>query len=279
MENTLVDIYSYKDPALFLRDHWLIKKKRNPSFSIRAWAKSLGITSHSQLHQMIYGKRAIPKKYLSNLVKNLNLTNGEIEYLEALIDIQKAKSDEEKSFYLNKILSKKKQLKVVFHEIESFDLVKNPLHFFILEIFQLKDRTFTVEKIKDMLQFDYSTAEIKRAIDTLLKLKLATKISENEYAKIPNSIFTQNDVPSAAVREYHKNLSELSKVAIENQHVSEREFNAMSFNIKKENLADAKRAIREFREQFVEKFCAMESEGDQTYHLNVNFFAVTKDLE
>ncbi|MGE3608749.1 MAG: TIGR02147 family protein [Bacteriovoracaceae bacterium] len=278
MENQ-IDIYSYKDPALFLRDHWLLKKKKNPSFSIRAWSKSLGITSHSQLHQMIYGKRAIPKKYLSNLVKNLQLNNGQVEYLEALIDIQKAKSEEEKSFYLNKILSKRKQLKVVFHEIEQFDLVKNPLHFFILEMFQLKNQNLTVDQIKEHLQFEYSTAEIKRAIDTLLKLGIASKISENEYTKIPNNIFNQSEVPNAAIREYHKNLADLTKVAIEKQDLNEREFNAVTFNIKKETLSEAKKAIREFREQFVDKFCAMESEGDQTYHLNVNFFAITKERQ
>ena len=70
---------------------------------MRAWAKSLEIKSHSQLHQMLYGKRTIPKKYLHNIVKNLKLNKDESEYFETLIDIQKAKDHSEKNFYLEKI--------------------------------------------------------------------------------------------------------------------------------------------------------------------------------
>ena len=268
----------YNDPALFLRDHWLMKKKKNPSFSIRAWAKILSITSHSQLHQMIYGKRAIPKKYLNPMGSHLCLNQTEMEYFENLINIQRSKDDDEKSYYHKKIISKRKNLKVVFHEIENFDLVKNPLHFFILELFLLKGRTFTPERIRDMLMFEYSLPEIKRAIDTLVNLKLAIKISENEYTKIPNTIFTKDDVPSLALREYHKRLADHAKEAIDKQSVHEREFNAMTFNIKKEDMQDAKEMIREFRQSFVDRFIAMESTGDQTYHLNINFFAVTKDI-
>lgn len=278
MDKKKLDIFLYNDPALFLRDHWLMKKKKNSSFSIRAWAKLLGISSHSQLHQMIYGKRAIPKKYLQPLATHLGLNQTEAEYLENLINIHRSKDESEKSFYHKKIITKRKKMKVAFHEIENFDLVKNPLHFFILEMFLLKGRKFSPEKIRDMLMFDYSLQEIKRAIDTLINLKLAVRISENEYAKLPDTIFTKSDVPSAALREYHKNLAEHAKQAVEVQPPLEREYNAVTFNIKKEDMPEAKEMIRQFRQEFVDRFIAMDTTGDRTYHLNINFFAVTKDI-
>lgn len=277
LENEQTSIYSYNDPALFLRDHWLKKKQKNPQFSIRAWAKSMNMTSHSLLHQMLYGTRSIPKKYLQTIVKSLELGPKEVEYLENLINIQKAKTVDEKSFYLEKIKYQHKESSAVFKEVENFEMVRNPLHFFILEVVSLKKRSLNVELIKKRLNFNYTTEEIHRALDTLINLGLMVKVGQDEYAKVHKTLFTKNDVPSRALKDYHKKMADLGKIAIDEQDVNAREFSGMTFNINKSDMNTAKAMLREFREKFVERFETRECEGDQTYHLQMNFFGITKD--
>ncbi|MGE3609871.1 MAG: TIGR02147 family protein [Bacteriovoracaceae bacterium] len=274
--NQEVNIYAYNDPALFLRDHWLKKKEKNPSFSIRSWAKSMNISSHGLLHQMVYGKRSIPKKYLPQISKSLNLNEREQHYLEALIDIQKSKDYEEKSFYLNKIKFNYEESKLLFREIDSFEMIRNPLHFYILEIISLRPTKITSEIIKRKLKFDFPLEEIKRAMETLLHLGFMTKVGPSEYARVHDALYTKSDIPSRAVKDYHQRTLDMAKVAIEKQDLHEREFAGTCLNLKKNDVKRAKEMIREFRKKFIEEFEASELQGDQTYQININLFAITE---
>lgn len=51
---------------------------------------------------------------------------------------------------------------------------------------------------------------------------------------------------------------------------------SLSFNIKKKDLPKIKEYIREFSDQMVQNYEAKSGEGEETYHLNVQFFSLTK---
>jgi uncharacterized protein (TIGR02147 family) len=76
----LKSIYEYLNPLDFLRDHLKERQDRNPRFSLRAWAKLMGLEGHTPVHQILAGKRAIPKKYLPQIVAALNLNCHEAMY-------------------------------------------------------------------------------------------------------------------------------------------------------------------------------------------------------
>ena len=94
-----MDTFSYLSSSKLLKDSFLLKKERSPSFSIRAWAKTLGLNSHGPLQQVLAGKRALPKKYLPAIKKSLSLTKKELDYLSLLIDLEKSSSEEEKHLF------------------------------------------------------------------------------------------------------------------------------------------------------------------------------------
>lgn len=271
-----LNIFNYSDPSLFLRDQWLIKKLKNKSFSIRSWSQNLGIKSHSQLHQMLYGKRSIPIKYLPSIAKNLALSKKEAEYFESLLSIQKSKTGEEKQFYFEKIKSFAKKGEMIFEEIEHYEMIRNPLNYFLIEFLQLKKRSRSLEQIKQNLYFSYSTLEIKRSIETLLRLGVIVEIAPGEYAKSKRHFYTKNDIPSEAIRTHHKIMAEIAKQAIDLQDVEQREFSSTTINIKRSDVSRAKELIREFREKFILDMGCDPKKANETYQLNLNFFAVTK---
>ena len=91
-----VNIFEFNSSSLFLRSVWERKRVFNKSFTLRAWAKQLGISSYGTLHQIIKGMRPFPKKYAMALGESLGLDAKEILYFETLIDYEKAKSLKEK---------------------------------------------------------------------------------------------------------------------------------------------------------------------------------------
>lgn len=278
MNSTSISIFNYNDPSLFMRDHWLEKKEKNENFSIRAWAQNLGIKSHSQLHEMIYGKRAIPKKYIPVIIKSLKLSKKESIYFESLLSIQQSKSVEEKTFHYEKIRAFAKNIseQIVFEQIENYEIIKSPLHFYLLEILERVDSEFTVDEIQAMLYFNFSKLEIKRSVDILLRHGLLLKSETGTFKKSQKHFFTTVDIPSEAIREHHKQIADLAKMALEVQDVQQREFNSTAFNIDVKDIPRAKEFIREFRESFLNEFSNSSKTTNSTYQFSMNLFAITK---
>ncbi len=134
-----LSIYDYEDPSQFLNDSWEQKKSKNAHFTIRSWAKQLGVNSHGTLYDIVKGKRHLPKKYFLSVCRSLKLNTKESLYLETMIELKKAKSEKVKVYYKQRLteISPKKSLN--YYEIESFHFLKNPLHMAIIELTTLND--------------------------------------------------------------------------------------------------------------------------------------------
>jgi uncharacterized protein (TIGR02147 family) len=268
-------IFNYNDPADFLRDHWLLKKKANPQFSIRSWAQLLGIKSHSQLHQMIYGKRQIPLKYVPRIVNQLKLNLKEVQYFTDLVQLSKSKSLEEQVFIQNKILEQSDR-KVPIKEIAQAEMLSDPLHFYILEIVSLSKRKISLHAIRDKLRIKLNLFEIKKYLETLVHLGYLREVGPHFYSKTHEHFFCAPGTPSDAVKLYHKNNLDYAKKAIDDQALNERDFSGTTFSIHHKDLSEAKAMLQDFRERFIQKFSSAEKNPDLIYHLETCLFAISK---
>lgn len=272
----MISVFHYLDPATFLADSLEEKRLKNPSFSLRSWAIALGMKSHGPLHAMIKGQRSIPKKYIPLLIKSLSQTGNEAKFFELLIDLQKAKTNQEKEYYLEmlKDLSPKKMREVT--DIETYKYITEPLHIIISEMTQLKNFKNSLAWIKLRLRAQANLKEIEEIIHRLENLGILESIKGKLVKKVAH-IYTAKEVMSEAVQLYHKKMGALAIEQISEQAIDAREFNAISFNIKKQDLPKIKKAIREFSDEFVQNFEAKSGEGEETYHLNIQFFSLTKE--
>lgn len=99
-----MNIYTYTEPEIYLKDMLQMKKRKNPQFSLRAWARLLGMKTHTPLQLMLASKRPIPKKYIPLFGKSLTLALDEIEYLEIMIDHQRTKNPKVKEIAYKKMI-------------------------------------------------------------------------------------------------------------------------------------------------------------------------------
>jgi len=263
----------YLDPAAFLKDALDEKRKNNPNFSLRAWAQRLGMKSHGPLHAMLSSQRNIPKKYIPLLIKSLGLEKKEAKFFELLVDLQRSKSIEEKELYLARLKQlSPKELREV-NDIDAYKYITEPLHIIIAEMTTLPKFKNSLGWIKSHLRPSINLLDLENIIERLLSLGILKK-EKNKLVKQVQHIYTAKEIMSKAVQEYHKKMSALAIEQISKQDIESREYNAISFNIKKKDLSKIKEAIREFSDQIVQDF---ESEsGDETYHLNVQLFSLTK---
>ena len=149
------------------------------------------------------------------------------------------------------------------------------MHGFILEMSQQKGFKSTLGYIKSKL---VQSTNLKSIEETLARLdSLGTLVKEgSKLVKKVQHIYTTKDVMNQAVREYHKKLCQLAAEQIENQPVETREYNGVCFNIKKTDIPKIKQSLRELSDQIIQEYEVGEGEGDETYQLNIHFFALTK---
>lgn len=272
------NIFNYDCPSFYLKSVWLEKRALNKAFSLRSWAKKLGMTHHGNFYQMIEGQRRIPKKYLKPLCESLSLNDREREYFEVLLDFKNAKSLEEKAYFQKKLTSISPEKKLNFKEIENFNFLKNPLCGAIIELTDIKGFKDNPLWIQNRLSFKAGLKEIDDTIQLLLRLKLLV-IEGDTLKRSQQHTYSKQDEIDQGLREYHKNILDLGKDQIEKQHILEREYNASAFAIKKENLPSIKQDIRLFTQDMISKYEACPSEGDEIYQIATQFFALTNKKE
>lgn len=209
------------------------------------------------------------------IIKSLKLSAKEAKFFELLVDYSRPKSIEEKDFYHEKLQAlSPKELREV-NDIEAYKYITEPLHIIIAEMAELNVFKNSVGWIKGRLRPHINLKDAEEIIERLINLEILKK-EGNKLKKQIQHIYTSNEVMSKAVQLYHKKMGALAIEQISEQSIDEREFNAISFNIKKKDLPKIKEFIREFSDQMVQNFEAKSGEGEETYHLNVQFFSLTK---
>jgi len=276
MGDKMLSIFKYLDASQFLRDSWEEKRKNNPAFSMRSWARTLGLASHAPLNLMLAKKRPMPKKYVPKLIQSLNLNKEEGLYLETLIDLDRTKTLAEKEYYLERLktLSPEKQLNLV--EVEEFKLLSDPIHTIILEMTNLKNFQGDPKWIQSVLHFPITISRIEKAIERLVNMGLLSQSSDGIYIKTNQHIAGRVDVEDLGCLNYHKTISQLAAGLVSKQNLNQREYNSYSLNINKKDIYRAKIMMREFIDKFINEIEATKDTAEETYQFNMQFFEITK---
>ncbi len=272
-----MSVYNYTDPIEFLNNKFKEKQNSNPSFSIRAWARQLGFKSHTPLYETLNGKRKIPRKYMPILSKTLNLSSAEGYFFETLVDIHQSKSMDEKSFYHNRLKSLFPKSKISFKELECYEYLRDPIHFFLLEMIELKDFQNDCQWIKRRLAIDYSTEAIHSAIRRLINLGLVSESRNNKLTKTHKYISSPPDVSNKAIQELHQNFCQIAQDRITETPVEEREYHSYAISASKKIAPKIKELIREFIEKVGHVIETDTRHPDDVHQLSINFFKVTED--
>lgn len=113
---------------------------------------------------------------------------------------------------------------------------------------------------------------IKSAFQELLALGYL-KIHNGQFRQVPDPLRTEDDVPSQAVRRYHKQNLQLAieKIDLVPPHL--REFVSLTLAISPKRVGAAKKMIRKFKEEFADELCR--GQKSEVYNLNIQFFPVT----
>ena len=247
------------NPAIdLLEKEYNTRKRENPMYSLRAFAKKLDIPS-GRLSEIINGKRNLSYKVACKIATGLSW------------------SPKQSSEFLSLVLGDKHQITIDptigYTELEEdqFDLIADWYHTAILSLFETSDFQNSAQWIASRLGISH--IEVNSALKRLERLELVVK-TEEFYALNTQGTSIPGGVPSKALRKSHEQELKLAMSSLEEVEMELRDISSMIMAIDLENIDAAKEKIRNFRHEL----CDLLEKGNQSevYSLNIQLIPLSK---
>ncbi len=253
----MVSVFSYDNPRQFLLDSLAERQAREPGFSVRALARDMELKSHALLVMLLQGKRPLRVKHAGFLAKGFGLSSQERLYLQALIQFDSAEDPEEQQLCRLWLSDLNPEHDFQIHETSEYAVISQWLHMVILAMTELRDFSPAADKIAKRLKGKVSVHEVRAALTRLFDLKLLQLRENGRVESSFQRVTTKDDVVNLAARQYHKEMSDLAKAAVDELPIEL-----------------AKEMIRKFRASVAKAVSS--NPGDEIYQMNIQFFRLTE---
>ena len=235
-------------------------QNKNAAFSMRAYAKRLGISA-AALSEILSGKRRVSANLAERLLSRSAIEPEQIQKIVRALAEKNGASKSPISAY--SVL-----------EIEQFKIISDWYHFAILSLIKTRDYRHDSKWIAARLGITHLQAA--HAIARLEQLNLLRVLENGKVVRTKSNISTPDGVANLSLRKLHSQNLELAKHSLEQDDISLRDFTALSIAIDPELLPKAKELIREILDQFSER---LESpKKTEVYKLCVQFFPLSRPI-
>jgi uncharacterized protein (TIGR02147 family) len=269
-----VRIEDYRDIRAFLMDTYQQKKLKNPSFSIRSWAKQLGFKNPSLLANILRGERGVNFEVGRKLLSSLELTDQQKLYFEAMI-ASEFLPHEDAARFRNQLLDHvKPDVTKASLEVERFSSISEWHHLSILALFSLKsfkpDPIWISKKMRSKVSPEQALASLK----LLKKIGLLTTDERGQLIRSRINPIVSTVVPNQAMRSHHRQMLQRSVESIEEQKISERDIRSTKFGLRKSDLERAKEIVQDCHRQLQQ--LSSSGEADEVYAYNSQLILITE---
>jgi len=242
---------------------------RNASYSLRAFARDLGLST-SHLSEVFKGRYGFSRPTSLGIATRLGYSPNERELVCDLVESRHARSQVKRELAQARIKGRKSLSPESRLSLDRFHSIADWYHYALLELTYLSNFESHPAWIARYLGISENAA--REAIARLTRLGLLHELNGSLRA-VDEFNDTESDVPSQALRKFHGQILEKAASAIHLQSVEERELNAMVLAFSRTRMAEAKSFIREFQKEFVARF-GDGSDRDEVYVLSSSFFSL-----
>jgi uncharacterized protein (TIGR02147 family) len=232
--------------------------RRNPQYSLRAFAKALDIDS-STLSALIRRKRPLTAKTAQRLIGNLGITDPSRS--QSLLLGVLNESDETAPEY--------QQL-----EIEAAEVISSWEHFAIRSLLQLDAYRPNTKQVARRLNIPHGIA--LEALTRMQRLGLVVQQGD-VWLDTGKNLAMPSNVPSAALRGALRQCMVKAIDSLETDPMDVRDMSGTTMAISSKKLPEARKLILDFRR----RLCAFLEDGTKTsvYRLNIQLFPLSKSTD
>jgi transcriptional regulator with XRE-family HTH domain len=240
----------------FLQDELLRRVDRNPGYSLRAFARSLGINPAS-LSRILRGQRIISEDMREKLAQRLGLHPTEYQQLD-----------------LND--SSEPGAQAQYHQLslDAFQVISDWYHYAILEL--VNTRGFKPDARWVATRLGITTSEVHAAVERLTRLGMLEVTEEGQWINASGSNTNiAADMRAAAYRKLQRQSLEMAIRALDEVPIEKRDQSTMTMSVDSRKLPEAAERITRFRRELCE-FLEQGNTRDHVYQLVVSLYPLTQ---
>jgi uncharacterized protein (TIGR02147 family) len=179
--NILPEVYDYLDYRRYLSDFYDAKKKVNPLYSYRVFARKAGFNNQGFFIDVVKRRKKLSDNAAKKMIKGMDLADDRARYFKYLVKYDQAKDGEEKELLLKKLLEFKS--KTLFNSV-SLRYANYYLKWYnpvIREIIAIEGFDGDYKKLAEKIFPRVNVAQVKEAVSVLEALEIIEKNAEKGY--------------------------------------------------------------------------------------------------
>lgn len=265
-------IFDYWDHVQVLNDLITYKKKINPRISLEMLARETKVLKRPLLSLILSGKRTLKEDKIAPLCRALGMTKQENLFFHALVQFNQSTNPRKVSQHLTEVLS----LKPSTPSLEGDRKILLTKWYYIPLLEFIKTAGFKADPrwIAERFRKKISYNEIQDALQLFQTLKLVSR-NDDQWKVVEKTLFSSQDIPSKAIQSYHHNILNVSKEALLELPVNEREFLGVTFPVSKSELQEIKESLRKVCQKIILNRPSNVDYSDVA-SLNIQFYLLTK---
>lgn len=246
-------------------------QSKNPSYSIRAFARRLGVHP-SAINEILKGQRFISKKMAERLADRLLLDPSEraellSQFPEKMKRLKRAVDNQTALAQMAEARSSVLRLTA-----DQFTLISDWVHFAILSLIRLPKVDPTAAKMAQRL--GVPEKRVKAALDLLVRMQLIERLENGGWKRLYAKINTPDDVLNISIQKSHLADMELARESLLRDPVDRRDFTSMTMPVDLTLMPQVKQILRQAQDQIA---ALMEGrETTEVYRLSSYFFPLTQ---
>lgn len=263
-------IESQRKIVEIMNQKFLEAQRRNTSYSLRAFARRLGIYP-STVSEILNGKRNITKKTGALILRNLFHDPAEAALLLGqLKNRNQTRARSGRSGPDSKI----SQLKTMQLTTDQYRLLSEWYCFAILSLVETVGFRSDEKWIARRLQI--KIPEVRETLDRLQRMGLIVRDRQKKIKTTGHSLTTTTDVRDISLQRSHQQNLELAARALQEVPVELRDITAITMAVNLKRLPEAKAKIAQFRKDMD----ALLESGQQTevYKLCIQLFPISHKI-
>ncbi|MGM0442940.1 MAG: TIGR02147 family protein [Fibrobacterota bacterium] len=269
-------VYDYLNYREFMRAYYKHRKEENRNFSLRVFGRLTDIDA-SYLSKVIKEQRHLGEQYIPNIAAALKLDPSESDYFENLVYFNKARTEDNRQLYFERILAIRKphtqcitEDQYEFYAHWYYSAVRNMLEFFPFH------RGDSYAQLARGLNPAITEEQARSSLELLLRLDLIKCNDAGRYILTDNAITTGESWTSIAVRKFQNETIELSRQALSRHPRDERDISSVTMNITGEELSAIKKMLRRFRSSVISYVNHVDA-PTRVYQLNLQLIPLTDE--
>lgn len=262
--------YFPQEATQYLRLELENRLRRRPHYSLRAFARDLQM-SPAALSDFLGGKAGLSRERSLAVAKRLNLSVDHVDHFCDLVGAKHARSKEERSVLRlrarHRVRARSSEL-----ALDHFQTISEWHHLALLELVNLDTKYHSVPAAARALGIKPSVA--KAAAERLERLGLLVREGKGRWRTASPSTTVGNQVtPSAAIRSFHRQVLERALIALDEQDISERNFETSFLSIRRADLPEMKAELQRRFVEIMKKYHQRDGK-DALYAMTAQLFRV-----